>query len=209
MAIMHGMSTLEYVMYRVTAIILVLKCSFVFQVIFCIFLRIIKLLLSKLKADQLRFTDYRYRLVCVTELSKTKWSLLFIIYYSLLHRVSDYCFLFPLYSLARATLVLIPLLGIHEILFMILIDETIEGSPRYVRNFINLTLSSFQVITWGFSLSARPKYLRKSSLSVIKLIREFLSLGILGCCSVLFCQRRGKSVELIFRISAVLANSSL
>ncbi|GAA6104776.1 glucagon-like peptide 2 receptor isoform X1 [Tachysurus ichikawai] len=76
-------------------------------VIFCIFLRIIKLLLSKLQADQLRFTDYRY-------------------------------------SLARAILVLIPLLGIHEILFIILIDETIEGSHRYVRNFINLTLSSFQ-----------------------------------------------------------------
>ncbi|MCJ8738373.1 hypothetical protein PDJAM_G00035010 [Pangasius djambal] len=76
-------------------------------VIFCIFLRIINLLLSKLKADQLRFTDYRY-------------------------------------SLVRATLVLIPLLGVHEILFMILIDETIEGNHRYVRNFINLTLSSFQ-----------------------------------------------------------------
>ncbi|TSK14597.1 Glucagon-like peptide 2 receptor [Bagarius yarrelli] len=76
-------------------------------VIFCIFLRIIKLLLSKLQADQLRFTDYRY-------------------------------------SLARAILVLIPLLGIHEILFMILIDETIEGNHRYVRNFINLTLNSFQ-----------------------------------------------------------------
>ncbi|KAF4085263.1 hypothetical protein AMELA_G00115340 [Ameiurus melas] len=75
--------------------------------IFCIFLRIIKLLLSKLKADQLRFTDYRY-------------------------------------SLVRATLVLIPLLGIHEILFVILIDETIEGNHRYVRNFIDLTLSSFQ-----------------------------------------------------------------
>ncbi|XP_062859459.1 glucagon-like peptide 2 receptor [Trichomycterus rosablanca] len=76
-------------------------------VIFCIFLRIIKLLLSKLKADQVKFTDYRY-------------------------------------SLARATMVLIPLLGIHEIVFTVFIDETIEGSHRYVRNFIHLTLSSFQ-----------------------------------------------------------------
>ncbi|XP_017548612.1 glucagon-like peptide 2 receptor isoform X2 [Pygocentrus nattereri] len=76
-------------------------------VIFCIFLKIIKLLLSKLKADQVKFTDYRY-------------------------------------SLARATLVLIPLLGIHEIVFTIIIDETIQGKHRYVRNFINLTLSSFQ-----------------------------------------------------------------
>ncbi|XP_039509598.1 glucagon-like peptide 2 receptor isoform X2 [Pimephales promelas] len=77
-------------------------------VIFCIFLKIIRLLLSKLKADQVKFTDYRY-------------------------------------SLARATLVLIPLLGIHEIVFTIIIDESVEGSNRYARNFVHLTLSSFQV----------------------------------------------------------------
>ncbi|XP_056097406.1 glucagon-like peptide 2 receptor [Rhinichthys klamathensis goyatoka] len=76
-------------------------------VIFCIFLKIIRLLLSKLKADQVKFTDYRY-------------------------------------SLARATLVLIPLLGIHEIVFTIIIDESVEGSNRYARNFVHLTLSSFQ-----------------------------------------------------------------
>ncbi|RXN31270.1 glucagon-like peptide 2 receptor [Labeo rohita] len=78
------------------------------KVIFCIFLKIIRLLLSKLKADQVKFTDYRY-------------------------------------SLARATLVLIPLLGVHEIVFTLIIDESVEGSSRYARNFINLTLSSFQV----------------------------------------------------------------
>ncbi|XP_016296259.1 glucagon-like peptide 2 receptor [Sinocyclocheilus anshuiensis] len=77
-------------------------------VIFCIFLKIIRLLLSKLKADQVKFTDYRY-------------------------------------SLARATLVLIPLLGVHEIVFTLIIDESVEGSSRYARNFVNLTLSSFQV----------------------------------------------------------------
>ncbi|XP_052341853.1 glucagon-like peptide 2 receptor [Oncorhynchus keta] len=70
------------------------------------------LLLSKLKADQVRFTDYRY-------------------------------------SLARATLVLIPLLGIHEVVFTLLIDECVEGNTRYARNVINLTLSSFQ----GFLVS--------------------------------------------------------
>uniref|UniRef100_A0A672JUX8 G-protein coupled receptors family 2 profile 2 domain-containing protein n=1 Tax=Sinocyclocheilus grahami TaxID=75366 RepID=A0A672JUX8_SINGR len=47
-------------------------------------------------------------------------------------------------SLARATLVLIPLLGVHEIVFTFIIDESIEGSSRYARNFVNLTLSSFQ-----------------------------------------------------------------
>uniref|UniRef100_A0A3P9PY58 Glucagon like peptide 2 receptor n=1 Tax=Poecilia reticulata TaxID=8081 RepID=A0A3P9PY58_POERE len=76
-------------------------------VIFFIFIKILMLLLSKLKADQVKFTDYRY-------------------------------------SLARATLVLIPLLGIHEVVFTVLIDECMEGSSRYARNFINLTLSSFQ-----------------------------------------------------------------
>lgn len=76
-------------------------------VIFCIFLKIIRLLLSKLKADQVKFTDYRY-------------------------------------SLARATLVLIPLLGVHAIVFTFIIDESVEGSSRYARNVVSLTLSSFQ-----------------------------------------------------------------
>lgn len=40
---------------------------------------------------------------------------------------------------------LIPLLGIHEVVFTVLIDECVEGSSRYARDFINLTLSSFQV----------------------------------------------------------------
>ncbi|XP_048871859.1 glucagon-like peptide 2 receptor [Brienomyrus brachyistius] len=76
-------------------------------VIFYIFIKIMKLLLSKLKADQVKFADYRN-------------------------------------SLARATLVLIPLLGIHEVVFTFFIDEYMEDRALYVRNFINLTLSSFQ-----------------------------------------------------------------
>ncbi|KAE8284650.1 Glucagon-like peptide 2 receptor [Larimichthys crocea] len=76
-------------------------------VIFFIFIKILMLLLSKLKAEQVKFTDYRY-------------------------------------SLARATLVLIPLLGIHEVVFTVLIDECMDSDSRYARNFINLTLSSFQ-----------------------------------------------------------------
>ncbi|XP_061823146.1 glucagon-like peptide 2 receptor isoform X1 [Nerophis lumbriciformis] len=76
-------------------------------IIFFIFIKILLLLLSKLKADQVKFTDYRY-------------------------------------SLARATLVLIPLLGIHEVVFTVLVDECMVGSSRYARDFINLTISSFQ-----------------------------------------------------------------
>ncbi|KAK7919084.1 hypothetical protein WMY93_010368 [Mugilogobius chulae] len=76
-------------------------------IIFFIFIKILMLLLSKLKADQVTFSDYRY-------------------------------------SLARATLVLVPLLGIHEVVFTVLLDECVEGSGRYARNFVHLTLSSFQ-----------------------------------------------------------------
>lgn len=50
-------------------------------------------------------------------------------------------------SLVRATLVLIPLLGIHEVVFIVLTDECMEGRSRYARHFVNLTLSSFQVKT--------------------------------------------------------------
>ncbi|XP_059764449.1 glucagon-like peptide 2 receptor isoform X2 [Balaenoptera ricei] len=73
---------------------------------FFIFLKILKLLISKLKAHQMCFRDYKYRL-------------------------------------AKSTLVLIPLLGVHEILFSFITDDQVEGFPRYIRLFIQLTLSSF------------------------------------------------------------------
>ncbi|KAJ7316097.1 hypothetical protein JRQ81_002259 [Phrynocephalus forsythii] len=73
---------------------------------FCIFLNILKLLLSKLKAQQMNFRDYKLRL-------------------------------------ARSTLVLIPLLGIHEVVFSFITDEQIEGSSRHVKTFIQLTIGSF------------------------------------------------------------------
>ncbi|XP_059892503.1 glucagon-like peptide 2 receptor [Gadus macrocephalus] len=76
-------------------------------IIFLIFIKILMLLLSKLKADQGKFTDYRY-------------------------------------SLLRATLILFALLGIHEVVFTVLHAECLDGSARYARNFINLTLCSFQ-----------------------------------------------------------------
>ncbi|XP_014405302.1 PREDICTED: glucagon-like peptide 2 receptor [Myotis brandtii] len=73
---------------------------------FFIFLKILKLLISKLKAHQMCFKDYRYRL-------------------------------------AKSTLVLIPLLGVHEILFSFVTDDQVQGFSRLVRLFIQLTLSSF------------------------------------------------------------------
>ncbi|XP_054834031.1 glucagon-like peptide 2 receptor [Eublepharis macularius] len=73
---------------------------------FCIFLKILKLLLSKLKAQQMNFHDYKFRL-------------------------------------ARSTLVLIPLLGIHEIVFFFIIDEQVKGLSRQIKLFVHLTMSSF------------------------------------------------------------------
>nr|XP_020641649.1 glucagon-like peptide 2 receptor [Pogona vitticeps] len=73
---------------------------------FCIFLNILKLLLSKLKAQQMNFRDYKLRL-------------------------------------ARSTLVLIPLLGIHEVVFSFITDEQIEGSSRQIKTIIQLIICSF------------------------------------------------------------------
>ncbi|ETE73977.1 Glucagon-like peptide 2 receptor, partial [Ophiophagus hannah] len=79
------------------------------EVNFCIFLIILKLLLSKLKAQQMTFRDYKFRL-------------------------------------ARSTIVLIPLLGIHEIVFSFIMDDHIEGFSRNVKTFIQLTIGSFHNI---------------------------------------------------------------
>ncbi|XP_016110815.1 glucagon receptor-like [Sinocyclocheilus grahami] len=76
---------------------------------FIIFIRIIKILMSKLKAHQMRYTDYKFRL-------------------------------------AKSTLTLIPLLGIHAILFTFVIDESVpkESLLRLIRLFYDLLFSSFQ-----------------------------------------------------------------
>ncbi|XP_061686974.1 glucagon receptor isoform X2 [Syngnathoides biaculeatus] len=76
---------------------------------FFIFIRIIKILMSKLRAHQMRYTDYKFRL-------------------------------------AKSTLTLIPLLGIHAILFTFVIDESVpKGSMlRLIRLFCDLLFNSFQ-----------------------------------------------------------------
>ncbi|KAJ6660429.1 hypothetical protein lerEdw1_017853 [Lerista edwardsae] len=94
------------------------------QVNFCIFLKIVKLLLSKLKAQQMNFRDYKFRL-------------------------------------ARSTLVLIPLLGIHDFVFTFITDDQIEGLSRYIKTFIQLTMDSFHVKAelrkqWSHFLLAYP-----------------------------------------------------
>uniref|UniRef100_A0A8C5QNK3 Glucagon receptor n=1 Tax=Leptobrachium leishanense TaxID=445787 RepID=A0A8C5QNK3_9ANUR len=74
---------------------------------FIIFIRIIQILVSKMRAHQMRYTDYKFRL-------------------------------------ARSTLTLIPLLGIHEVVFAFVTDEHARGTLRMVKLFFDLFLSSFQ-----------------------------------------------------------------
>uniref|UniRef100_A0A3B5LU55 Glucagon receptor a n=1 Tax=Xiphophorus couchianus TaxID=32473 RepID=A0A3B5LU55_9TELE len=76
---------------------------------FIIFIHIIKILVSKLRAHQMRYTDYKVRL-------------------------------------AKSTLTLIPLLGIHQIVFIFLPEETTNKSLhlRLTKLFIDLFFSSFQ-----------------------------------------------------------------
>ncbi|XP_061452419.1 glucagon receptor-like isoform X2 [Rhineura floridana] len=74
---------------------------------FVIFIRIIKILVSKLRAQQMQYTDYKFRL-------------------------------------AKSTLTLIPLLGIHEVVFALVTEEHAQGTLRYVKFFFELLLNSFQ-----------------------------------------------------------------
>lgn len=50
-----------------------------------------------------------------------------------------------LFRLAKATLTLIPLFGIHEVVFIFATDEQTTGILRYVKVFFTLFLNSFQV----------------------------------------------------------------
>lgn len=47
--------------------------------------------------------------------------------------------------LARSTLTLIPLLGVHEVIFAFVTDEHAQGTLRFTKLFFDLFLSSFQV----------------------------------------------------------------
>ncbi|XP_026339669.1 glucagon receptor [Ursus arctos] len=74
---------------------------------FCIFIRVLLILAAKLRARQMRYTDYKFRL-------------------------------------AKSTLTLIPLLGVHEVAFAFVTDEHAQGTLRSAKLFFDLFLSSFQ-----------------------------------------------------------------
>ncbi|CAG04358.1 unnamed protein product, partial [Tetraodon nigroviridis] len=80
---------------------------------FLIFIKILKVILSKLRAsNQSGYPDFKLRQV--------------------------------FFVLAKATLTLIPLFGIHEVIFVFATDEQTTGILRYIKVFFSLTLNSFQ-----------------------------------------------------------------
>ncbi|XP_062872844.1 glucagon receptor isoform X2 [Trichomycterus rosablanca] len=94
---------------------------------FFFFIRIIQILISKLKAHQMRYTDYRFRL-------------------------------------AKSTLTLIPLLGIHEVVFAVMRGEQTEGVLPYTSLFFELFFNSFQ----GFLVAVLYCFVNKEVQSEIK-----------------------------------------
>ncbi|NWW88844.1 GLR protein, partial [Rhynochetos jubatus] len=82
-------------------------CTVSPQINLLIFMRILKVILAKLRANQKGYADYKLRL-------------------------------------AKATLTLIPLFGIHEVVFIFATDEQTTGILRYVKVFFTLFLNSFQ-----------------------------------------------------------------
>ena len=56
------------------------------------------------------------------------------------------------FRLAKATLTLIPLFGIHEVVFIFATDEQTTGILRYIKVFFTLFLNSFQV-RWERAMS--------------------------------------------------------
>ncbi|KAM7057884.1 gastric inhibitory polypeptide receptor isoform 5-T5 [Molossus nigricans] len=80
---------------------------------FFIFIRILGVLVSKLKTQQMRCPDYRLRL-------------------------------------ARSTLTLVPLLGVHEVVFAPVTEEQARGHLRFAKLSFEIFLSSFQGLLVSF-----------------------------------------------------------
>ncbi|KFO18882.1 Glucagon-like peptide 2 receptor [Fukomys damarensis] len=155
--------------------------SYLSEVNFFIFLKILKLLISKLKAHQMCFRDYKYRL-------------------------------------AKSTLLLIPLLGVHEILFSFITDDQVQGFSKLIRLFIQLTLSSFHgflvALQYGFANGevkaelwkswARFLLARNSGCRACVLRKNF---GLLGKCPKKFSERDG--IQIIRKPQASVDSSRL
>lgn len=107
----------------------------------------------------MRYTDYKFRWVQMLQL------FLFLLYFWLC--LLSLCFL-PfclfaslLFRLAKSTLTLIPLLGIHQVVFIFVTDESTKAtiSLRLTKLFMDLFFSSFQVGPQNQTVSFKPNHL--------------------------------------------------
>uniref|UniRef100_A0A8C6H5E6 Glucagon receptor n=1 Tax=Mus spicilegus TaxID=10103 RepID=A0A8C6H5E6_MUSSI len=114
---------------------------------FFIFVHIIHLLVAKLRAHQMHYADYKFRWVRARAWAQTGegqgWGSVPLwgkAQKTQKVRVLKLC---PC-RLARSTLTLIPLLGVHEVVFAFVTDEHAQGTLRSTKLFFDLFLSSFQ-----------------------------------------------------------------
>ncbi len=157
------------------------------QINFLIFMKIVKVILSKLRAsNQSGYPDYKLRQVSYFQLWCIRFIQLIQVLCFLCYRKAlgafvcereqsgsqkmhatkkQYlfacwcdrllcCLICPL-RLAKATLTLIPLFGIHEIIFIFATDEQTTGTLRYIKVFVTLFLNSFEVGSFGTRKWAR------------------------------------------------------
>lgn len=102
----------------------------------------------------MRYTDYKFRwalgaapaLHCLCRVHVLVWGVCVCVCECVcVQPLAPPLTLAPPSRLAKSTLTLIPLLGIHEVVFAFVTDEHAQGTLRYVKLFFDLFLSSFQV----------------------------------------------------------------
>lgn len=133
-----------------------------------IFIRILHILVAKLRAHQMHHTDYKFRWVRAGGRRGGAGRPVPVL------RPRPH-------RLAKSTLTLIPLLGVHEVVFAFVTDEQAQGTLRFVKFFFDLFLSSFQVR--APQLPAPPPRGRADTP---------LSAGPAGGCPLLFPQQGGR-----------------
>lgn len=101
--------------------------------------------MAKLRAHQMHYADYKFRWARARAQAREGWGWgpmpLGRTQKPWQVRVLKFC----LCRLARSTLTLIPLLGVHEVVFAFVTDEHAQGTLRSTKLFFDLFLSSFQV----------------------------------------------------------------
>ncbi|KAL8219849.1 UNVERIFIED_CONTAM: hypothetical protein K2H54_034920 [Gekko kuhli] len=134
----------------------IIRCPILLAIFvnFVIFIRIIKILVSKLQAQQMHYADYKFRL-------------------------------------AKSTLTLIPLLGIHEVVFALVTEEQAGGLLHYVKYFFELFLNSFQ----GLLVSVLYCFVNKEVQSEIQRKWQTCRLG----ASLLKKQGQGRGTRMSWR----------